>query len=225
MKKIFFLSLITYLLLLVFSPIANAETPCQPIYGGGQGCVTANNIVLDKKVLNPETSEMADNLTIDDPKYQTESIAAFQISVTNSGSKTIANVDVTDMFPQYVDFYSGEGNFDEDNRTLSFKIQGLKANETKVFTIKGKIVNADQISTNQESVVCVANEANATSDNNNFSQDNSQFCIEKNVVIKGGFPVMSVAPLAQTPSTGPEDFQLIGLTAAGVLGYLLRKKS
>ena len=223
----FLLTLIIVLGVFYFlSPITSyADTSCQPIYGGGQTCITTNNIVLDKKVQNPKTSEMVDNLSINDPKYQPESIVTFQISVTNSSNKTITNIDVKDIFPQYVDFSSGTGNFDTNNKTLSFRIDDLKSNETKVFAIKGKVVNTDQISINQGAVVCVVNQANATSDNNNFSQDNSQFCIEKEPVVKGGFPVLSAVSVTETPSTGPGSFQLLGFAVAGVVGYLLRKKS
>lgn len=228
MKKIFlitFLSLVTYLLLLVITPVVNADTTCQPIYGGGQSCITTNNIVLDKKIQNPQTSGMVDNLNINDPKHQQESIVTFQISVTNSSDKTISNIDVKDIFPQYVDFNSGTGTFDRNNKILSFSVKNLKSNETKVFTITGKIVNSDQISISQGSVICVVNQTNATSDNSNFSQDNSQFCIEKTTTIKGGFPILSPVPVTKTPSTGPGDFQLVGFAIAGIIGYLLRRKS
>lgn len=211
------------ILYFVLPMVSYADTSCQPIYGGGQSCITTNNIVLDKKILNPKTNAMVDNLSISDPKFQPESIVTFQISVTNSSNKTISNIEIKDIFPQYVNFSSGTGNFDENNKTLSFRID-LKSNETNVFTIKGKVVNADQISINQGSVICVVNQANASSDNNNFSQDNSQFCIEKTAATKGGFPVLPSVAVSKTPSTGPGDFQLVGFAVAGVLGYLLRKK-
>jgi len=233
MKKIYlasFLSLITYLLFLVSTPMANADTTCQPIYGGGQSCVTTNNIVLDKKVQNPETNVMVDNLSINDPKYQPESIVTFQISVTNSSNKTISNINVKDIFPQFIEFNSGIGNFDANTRTLSFGVQDLMPNETRVFTIEGKVVNTELISINQGTVICVVNQTNATSDNNNFSQDNSQFCIEKGtieteIVVKGGFPILSPVPVTTSPSTGAESLVLFSLLPTGIAGFILRKIS
>lgn len=213
------------ILYFVLPMVSYADTSCQPIYGGGQSCITTNNIVLDKKILNPQTNAMVDNLSINDPKFQPESIVTFQISITNSSNKTISNIEIKDIFPQYVNFSSGTGNFDANNKTLSFRIQDLKSNETKVFTIKGKVVNTDQISINQGSVICVVNQANASSDNNNFSQDNSQFCIEKTTATKGGFPVLTPTEVATTPSTGAESFVLFSLIPTGAAGWLLRKYS
>ena len=64
--------------------------------------------------------------------------------------------------------------------------------------------------------------------NNNVSQDNSQFCIEKTAVAsvvttKGGFPVLSSVPTTSTPSTGPEALVLFGLIPTGITGLMLRK--
>lgn len=215
---------------LQFSKIAFANTSCQPIYGGGQSCITSNNIVINKKVLNPETNKFVDNLGINDPKYHPGFITTFQISITNSGNSTISKISVKDIFPQYVTFSSGPGKFDDKTKTLSFSVENLKSDETKTFVIMGRIADMDKISINQGSVVCVVNQANATSDNNNFSQDNAQFCIEKTSVTafpttKGGFPVLPPSKIKTTPATGPNDFALIGLAITGIAGYILRKKS
>lgn len=226
--------LLTALFILVssqsFNSKAFAQAPCQPIYGGGQTCIVSPNILVDKKIFNPKTGSMVDNLGINDPKYQPGSITTFQISVTNSSNKTISKIDVKDIFPQYVAFSSGPGAFDTNTKTLSFSIENLKSDESKTFTIMGRVVNTDQISVTQGSVVCIVNQANATSDNNGFSQDNSQFCIEKvslqpSPSVKGGFPILSPPPVITTPPTGPASFQLAGLAITGILGYFLIKKS
>ena len=67
----------------------------------------------------------------------------------------------------------------------------------------------------------------ATSDNNQQSSDNSQFCIQKPVLgeTKGGLKVFPAPSVTTTPPTGPEMLPLIGLIPTGVLGFILRKKS
>ena len=214
-----------------FSKTAFADTSCQPIYGGGQSCVTTNNIVVNKTVLNPQTNQFIDNLSINDSKYQPGFIATFQISITNTGNNNVARIDVKDIFPQYVSFGSGAGTFDINTNTLSFSLTNLAPNETRKYSIVGRILNADQIPVAQGSVVCVVNQAIATIDSANVSQDNAQFCIEKaapsitTVTTKGGFPVYSPVYVATSPKTGPEAFGLIAMIPTGLAGWFLRKQA
>src|SRR3989338_10205028 len=126
--------------LLVAAPKAFADTSCQPIYGGGQSCVTTNNIVVNKTVLNPQTNQFIDNLSINDSKYQPGFIATFQISITNTGNNNVARIDVKDIFPQYVSFGSGAGTFDINTNTLSFSLTNLAPNETRKYSIVGRIL-------------------------------------------------------------------------------------
>jgi uncharacterized repeat protein (TIGR01451 family) len=213
-----------------FSKRVFADTSCEPIYGGGQSCIISSDIAIDKKVLNPKTNKLVDNLNINDPKYFPGFIANFTLTITNTSNSTIDNITVKDMFPQYVSFGSGPGAFNKKTKTLSFNIKNLKSKESKTFTVTGRIAKMDQISIDQGAVVCVVNQANATSQNNNFSQDNSQFCIQKSTSptpqdTKGGFPVLSPSPIKTTPATGPGTLSLIALLPTGLLGWYLRKKS
>lgn len=214
----------------LFANTAYADTSCQPIYGGGQTCTTTGNILINKKVLNPANSIFVDNLGINDPKYNPGFIVNFKLEVTNTGNATINNVDVKDIFPQYIDFSSGPGSFDKNTKTLTFLLKNLTPNETRIFIVAGRVVKSSQLSINQE-VVCVVNQATAAAGSNGNSQDNAQLCIENKVkptpiiLTKGGFPTFSPSPIKTTPATGPADFQLIGLAITGILGYFLRKKS
>lgn len=228
LARLFLLFVVSYWLLVNASKVY-ADISCQPIYGGGQSCITTNNIVINKTILNPQTNQFVDNLTINDPKYKPGFITAFQISITNTGNSNISKIDVRDIFPQYVSFSSGAGTFDTDTNTLSFSLVNLAPNETRTYSIMGRIFNTNQIPLEQGSVVCVVNQAIATIDNTSVGQDNAQFCIEKNAptiatsVTKGGFPVLSPAIVSKTPATGPEAWTLIGLIPTGLLGFFVRK--
>ena len=224
LKSLLILSVIAF----AFPLKSYADTSCQPIYGGGQSCTTSNNIVIDKTVLNPQSNQFVNNLSINDPKYLPGLIATFQIAITNTGNKNISTIDVKDIFPQYVIFGAGAGTFDINTNTLSFSLTDLAPNETRKYSIVGRVFNAENIPGTVGSVVCVVNQAIAMINNNNVSQDNSQFCIEKTAVAsvvttKGGFPVLSSVPTTSTPSTGPEALVLFGLIPTGITGLMLRK--
>lgn len=203
---------------------------CQPIYGGGQTCLTSDKIVLDKKVLNPSSSKgnvqaFVDNLSVNDPKYSASQNIKFELTVSNTSDSTISEITVSDTFPSYIEFVKGSGNFDSNTKTLTFKVTNLNADESRKYIVEGKVVSADMLPSGQ-GVVCVVNQA-AAKTGSNESLDNSQFCIERTVITtKGGIPVMdSPKGLKQTPSTGPEMLSLFGLIPAALAGFLLRKKT
>ncbi len=202
---------------------AFAQTQCQPIYGGGQTCTIVNNLVIDKKVLNPKTNQLVDNLGVNDPKYQSGFLLNFQITLTNTGSVPLDNVLVRDIFPQFTTFSSGAGNFDQNTRTLTFTVNNLLPQETRSFFVLGRIVDENQLPSDFQ-VSCLVNQVSA-SFNNLTSQDSSQFCIEKKLVptTKGGFPVLSPVPVTGAPSTGPEALILFSLIPTLGAGIFLRK--
>jgi len=229
--KLFLLFVIGYWFLVV-APRAQADVSCQPIYGGGQSCITTNNIIVNKTVLNPQTNQFVDNLNINDPKYQPGFVASFQISVTNTGNSNVSRVDVKDIFPQYVNFGSGAGTFNSNANTLSFSLANLAPNETRTFGVVGRVFNADQIPVSIGSVICVVNQAIAMINGNNISQDNAQFCIEKTSVAipvttatKGGFPVFPPVSTTSTPKTGSESLALLVLVPSGIAGWLMIRYS
>lgn len=207
---------------------AFANISCQPIYGGGQACVSTGNIVIDKKVLNPQTQlGFVDSLGINDPKYQPGDTINFQINLTNTGNTEIKRIDVKDVFPQFVTFTSGPGNFDANTKTLSFEVNNLKPNETRSFEVVGKVVSADQLPIDQ-GAVCVVIQAMASTTDSGMSQDNAQFCIQKEVLgaqtpfSKAGLVVFA-PQVTQTPATGPESLALFSLLPTGIIGWYLRK--
>lgn len=228
-NKSIVVSLFAFLFSLFAIP-AFADVVCQPIYGGGQSCVQAGNILINKTVMNPSTSVLVDNLSVNDPKYGPDFIVNFQLVVTNTGSSTLSKVEVKDIFPQYVKFSSGPGTFDSNTNTLTFTVENLAASESRTFNIQGKVVSANDL---PNQTVCVVNQAIATSDKQS-SQDNAQLCIEKAVptpipagpiTTKGGLPVMPPAKVVTTPPTGPEALALAALIPTGILGQFLRKRA
>ncbi len=206
----------------VYGGYGGYQSPCKPIYGGGETCISKGNISLNKTVMNPSTKEFVDNLSLsNDAKYADGQDVTFKLTVTNTGDKTLKEVQVMDTLPSALKFTAGPGTYDSKTKTVSFKTFDLKAGESRDFTITAKASNP----TNQ-AVACVINQAKAVS-NGNESSDIAQVCVEKTVVTtKGGNPVMDTPKgMTKTPGTGPEMLALVGLIPAAGAGMFLRRKS
>lgn len=238
MNKFLATAIFSLLFSLTVVSAAYADTGCVSIYGGGQSCPQSGNISINKTVINPQTNVFVDSLSINDPKFGPDNTVTFQLILKNTGSATLDTVTVKDTLPQFVMFAAGPGNFDQATNTLTFTVNNLAANETRTFTVVGRIVSAPKLPADQ-SIVCVVNQSFA-SNNGQTSQDNAQFCIQKTlptptptqvpgqpeqIMTKGGLKVFAPQPVTTTPSTGPEALPLLAMIPTGVLGYFLRKKT
>lgn len=225
MKKILFT--LTSLFFLFLARSAFADVICQPVYGGGQSCVTTGNILVTKTVQNPQTNQFVQNLGTNDPRFSGNQTVTFQVTVTNTGGQTISQTAVKDTFPGFVNFQLGgtTGLFDNNTKTLTFTVDLLGPNETRNFTVLGKVVDPKDL---PNGITCVVNQVTATTNTGQMSQANTQFCIERAVATtttKGGLPIVSPSPVSATPATGPELLPLMALLPGGVFGFLLRKKT
>jgi uncharacterized repeat protein (TIGR01451 family) len=241
-KQRIFINLITItlglsLLSYVFpAPIlADTNPNCQPIFGGGATCVQANNLSIDKKILNPQTGALVDNLNADTYEFVPGQIISFQIALKNTSGNTLSNITLKDIFPnKYLNFYSGPGKFDTNTKTMNLSIDSLNKDETKTYTIRATIADQQQFTDNQ--TICLSNQAQAIQ-GNQTSEDTTQFCVtatrqltdsgasSNNTTTKGGLPIYPSQKARRTPSTGPEEFAVFGLIPTGALGWLLRKKT
>jgi uncharacterized repeat protein (TIGR01451 family) len=210
--------------------LADGLNQCQPIYGGGINCNQDSPITINKKIQNPTTKTYIERLNLNDPKYQPGQIVPFQIILTNPGKSTISNITAKDILPAYLDYDSGDGNYDTKTKTITFSLNELKPNETKNFFYKTKTTTIDK------DILCTINLASVTA-NGQTSQDNSQLCIQKptptptpivtitNNTTKGGLPVFQPKAIKKTPPTGPENLSLIAPLIAGAIGIYIRQKT
>lgn len=230
MKKVLFS--LTALLFLTLAGSASASgityggygVPCQPIYGGGEVCISKGNIIIDKTVQNPNDGQFVDNLALsNDYRFKAGQDVIFQLKIANTGDKDFSEVEVRDEFPNYLDFIAGPGSYNSETKTLTFKITDLKAGESEVFNLVARVTSASSLPADR-AVSCVLNQVRATSGDNK-STDHSQICIEQTIATtKGGLPVMKAPPIKETPATGPEMLSLFGLIPAGAAGFYLRRK-
>src|SRR5581483_4411285 len=141
MKKFLFIFLFSIFSLLL-ARSAYADVVCQPVYGGGQTCVTTGNILVTKTVQNPQTNQFVQNLGTNDPRFSGDQTVTFQISVTNTGGQTISQTAVKDSLPGFVNVRAGgtAGTFDKNTKTRTLTVGLLGRNETRNFAVLGKVV-------------------------------------------------------------------------------------
>lgn len=207
----------------------SADTTCQTIYGGGQTCVTSGNIGISKSVKNPQNGAFVANLGMNDPEFNPGQAITFQVTVTNNDSSA-NTITVTDTIPQFMQFVSGPGNFNNSNDTLTWTVTGLGVGQSQTFTIQGNIVAASSI---PQGAICATNQVNESSNNGDGASASSQFCIANSptptptiiTTTKGGLPVMTSIPVKTTPPTGPEELPLLALIPGALTGIGLIRKS
>jgi uncharacterized repeat protein (TIGR01451 family) len=219
MNKIYTFLLVGAFLLsaLTISP-SRAFADCQSIYGGGQTC-SSNEFTIVKLVQVPGKGggNYVNNLFQNDSKYFASQQVNFEIIVQNTGSQTIQTLNIVDTFPQYISFVSGLGNFDTNNKTLSFTVSNLNPGQSNTYVVSAKIFDANNLPANQ-GIMCLENLANATDNTGITHGASSTFCVEQNVL--GATPTVIT-----TPATGPEMLPLLALLPGGLGGLILRKKS
>jgi hypothetical protein len=125
--------------------------------------------------------------------------------------------------------FQGPGKYDDKTKTLSFEARDVKPQETRAFTITGKIASSNSLP-NGQGITCVTNQAQATTDATTQA-DTAQLCIEKQVLgaktptTKGGLKVFPAPKPVKTPATGAEAIALFGIIPSALTGLLIRKKA
>lgn len=226
MKK-FILSLsLTGLILGATLMPSNVLAECTQTYGGSESCVSSSEFSIEKLVQRPgKAGDYVANLSINDSKYSPSNTVSFKIVVKNTGSKDISNLTISDKFPQFLSFTSGNGSFDANTGVLTINAGSVKAGESKTYIVTGKLADSNLMPSDQ-GIICLINQAQATDDSGATNTVNSQFCVQKQVLgttqplvytTKGG--------LVSTPATGPEMLPLISLIPGALGGFYLRRKS
>lgn len=193
-----------------------ADTTCQPIYGGGQTCVSSA-VSIEKDVVNPGTNNDVHDLGVNDPAFRAGDTVTFHITVRNTGSNTISNATVTDTFPSFLNFINGPGTFNTAKKTLTFTIGNLAPNQSQTFTVTGRIADVSQLPAVQPN--CFTNQAVVITVDHQSAQDSSQFCVQPSIS-----PTVTLAPpqVIQTPATGASSLLLTLLLPIGISGYFIQ---
>jgi len=191
-------------------------------YGGG----TPNySIIIDKMVMTGNQTKggqevYVDNLSPSDPRFAPGAQVTFQVKVKNTSDVTLANIQVKDILPTWVDAVEGPGEYDANSRTISWTYPELKSGEGKLEKIIVQIKPQNELPADQ-GLMCMNNKATAKSDTA-YDEDTAQFCLEKQVTLttKGGQPIQTT-PDAGAPLLAFGALNMLGLGA----GLYLRKKA
>lgn len=195
MKKI----LITIFLIASFFNVENvfAAVRCETQYGGGQSCQTFNEILIDKKIWNINTSSYVDNLGLSNQLFATGDEILFQITVKNTSNRTLDKITVSDILPANLVLTTGSLNYD---------ISNLEAGKSDVKIIKAKLTRLSGDPCPKNLVTAKFSDESDT--------DTAQFC-------------QVTPPLQTAlPPTGPENwtYLFLGTVISGISGFLLLKR-
>lgn len=180
---------------------AGINPSCPSVYGA---TCPSGQLFVDKKVRNPQSGEFVESLSANDPTFLPDQEVGFRIEVKNTGSSDLDNIQVQDKLPDFVEFVSGPGNFDQNSKALNFSIDKLKAGEFKIFELKVKILSGKSLPA--EGVTCLTNFAQAQKDQQ-VVQDSSVFCVQTQIL----------GEIKELPKTGTKEAVLITLTSLGFL--------
>ncbi|MFH1827367.1 MAG: hypothetical protein ABH812_02995 [bacterium] len=162
------------------------------VYGGG----ISKSIVIDKSIYNPNqnkggSNEYVDNFYSTDYRFSPNKEIIFRLKVKNTSDTTLYGITVKDFVPSYLQPTEYLGNYNSDNRTISFNAGDFGVNEEKTYTLKFKTLTQDKLPSNS-GIICLTNKADASNDSV-YDDDTAQFCIEKQVI-----------GVTEVPSAGPE---------------------
>jgi len=158
-------------------------------------------ILIDKKIKNPESGDYVDNLGVNDYHFAPGEEIRFKIQVKNTGETTFGKIEVKDYLPEYVELVSGK---------TEIEYQDLKSDESYEFELLVKVVSAEKIPDDQM-VYCVINKATVKA-NDQSDEDTAQLCIEKKVL-----------GVAVQPEVGANLLVLgLGFLGISALGILLK---
>lgn len=232
-------------LFFVFSPTP-AIAACLPIFNGGASCSTSSNIHLLKEVKHPQTGQYTSSLSSQGPFFTPSQTVNFRLTVENTSKNAIKAITITDTFPQYVRYQTGNGKFDSTKNTLTITIDELKANEKRNFEITGKIASKNDLAKLAGNMNCFINQVALTTRGNNV-QTNTQYCVDKTLpeiitqpspTPTTGFPITKISPTPQsmgriihptqpakqTPATGAGALSLLLFIPTALVGWYLRQK-
>lgn len=188
----------------------NAQT-CTNQYGAAVAC-QPTDLIINKEVKNPATGVFVENLSSTDPTFSPGSEVLFRLTIKNTSGETFSPVRVRDVFPEFLAFEAGPGNYNATNRTLDFEIDKLPAGESRSFEI---IARVEPKAGSQGNLFCVTNYSVVSAPARPAGDDDTaQLCIQTRVLGAVTLPVAGVNDL----------MLLIPFAALGLGGLALIKK-
>jgi uncharacterized repeat protein (TIGR01451 family) len=208
-----------------------AAQNCVTQYGGSQYGTPCNpnDLVINKEVqkIGAKGADGAavyvENLSVSDATASAGTHMTFRLTVKNNSNKDFASVEVKDIFPPYMSYPTGSSGitggdvksalYDPANRTLTMKIENLKAGESRQIIVTAKVDDSTSFPAGK-STFCVVNTAQVRAEGR-FDEDTAQVCINNNV--KG---------VSTLPKAGSQGLLIMAVsTLLGLAGFALVRKT
>ena len=209
---------------------AYAKRQCFTQYGGGETCINVNEdaeLNVDKVIKNPKTGEYVDHVrsknASDAYVFGYQETLKFRIIVENKGDVTIKNVDLKDIMPSLIKYKGGDGNDENNGRTVKFDVGDLKSGERKTYEFEAKFVT-DGIVPNDD-IYCDTNYAKAEgrrkdNDKKIDNADATNFCVALPKVLSKEAPTK----LPVTGGVEPKSILVISFASGLILvGFGIKK--
>ncbi len=142
--------------------------------------VPTTQIIVDKKVRSVLNNQWFDNLAADQTVFAAESLIEFKIIVKNTGDKELKNIKLIDYLPEYLNTVFYPGDFNKDNRQISWSFEKLNPGEEKESRIRVQVVKSNQLPNNGR--FCLVNKVEAKTEEGLSDGDTAQFCLETRVL-------------------------------------------
>jgi len=175
--------------------------------------VNTGPLAISKTVLNPKANTYVSSLGLNDPMYHPGDTVTFHITVANLSKSAIDQAVVKDTFPSYITFSSGPGEYNPTDKTLSFFVYNVQPGTTQAFSVSAIINNVTALPSDQ-TITCMANKADVSTNTLGNSQDQASFCIQKTY--------QSTNTITRSPDTGVESIAYYGLGVSSLFGFALR---
>lgn len=223
-----------------------ASSPVLAQYGGGGG--DDLSVLIDKTIAkpgtcskgNPSSGNYRDNLSSSsDEIFQPSELICFRVRVKNTSNRTLDDIVVRDIFPEYVNPLVGPGVYDAERREIRYEIDSLGEDQENIQYIEARIVDTNDLP-DSDSIIRQVNKVDARSENA-FDEDTAQFFVEntdddnnvgsfeRNDNVQGTTTddrKRSSLDLDTVPKTGPQlGLAFLALQAVGLgVGVYMRKK-
>jgi uncharacterized repeat protein (TIGR01451 family) len=163
---------------------SHAAVRCETQYGGGEKCWETAEIVLDKKVWDPENHKFEDNLADVSPegfKFSlNNSRVIYRIKITNVSNRKFDKVTISDTLPtKYLKFDTTNAENPRFEYTggqvakISFDLYDLEPNESDEKQIE---LLVKSVPTDKAFDCEIINEAEAWA-SDQYSRDTSKICV------------------------------------------------
>jgi len=132
-------------------------------------CHEERSVSIDKKVRGISMDHYYDNLDEGTIRFKNGDLIEFSIRVENTGPIDLNNIEVRDILPTGLDLKLYDGQFNQVENKIVWRIDRLTPTESRSFTVRAQIKEADKFPGQYTNI------AEVTSDNSIGDRDTASY--------------------------------------------------